>query len=86
MYLVCCRHVKQLNLTIEAMSKNANDVAIQLKQSQSAASDAKHLEERLEEELSQREKLLNVVISMSNKIQSHCDNSYLTDDDTTSLV
>ena len=82
MYLVCCRHVKQLNLTIEAMSKNANDVAIQLKQSQSAASDAK----RLEEELSQREKLLNVVISMSNKIQSHCDNSYLTDDDTTSLV
>ena len=75
-----------MNLTVEAMTKNAHDVSMQLKQQQNSKEDMKHLEERFEVELSQSENLLNVLLSMSNRIQSHCDSSYLTDQDSKSLV
>ena len=80
------RQIHHLNLTMEAMTKNAIDMSNQMKIHQHNASNSKMLEERLEIELSNRENWMKVLLNVSSKIQAHCDNSYLTEQDVQMLV
>lgn len=85
--------LKHLNETVEAMTRNGAATAIQVRKLEDesaervkqSSNNIKQLEERLEQEIGSQEKLLHMLMSISNKIETHCDTDFLSDTDEASV-
>lgn len=85
--------IKHLNETVEAMTRNGEATAVQVRKledecasrTKSASGSLKELEERLEVEIGGQERLLNMLMSISHKVETHCDTDFLSDSDERSV-
>lgn len=85
--------IHHLNGTVQTMTKNAQEYENKVKEFEDALAQSKEkgsertalLEERLEISLNSQEKILHILMSIANKVETHCDSAFLSPEDESSL-